>query len=52
MPRYGVEETDSIDMNEVTENGYLPVFIKDGFRNTWSLNKFHMLNSAPLFFVF
>ena len=47
MPRYGVEETNSIELHEFTETCDLLVMIKDNFRNTWYLNRLHMLNIAP-----
>ena len=34
VPHYGVEETNYVDINEVTENGDFLVLIKDGFSNT------------------
>ena len=47
VPWYVVEETNSIYMHEVTANGDLIVPIKDSFRNTWYINRPHMLNLAP-----
>ena len=52
VPCYGVEETNSIDMHEVTENGDILVLIKDGFRINWYLKRLHMLNIAPHCFLF
>ena len=47
VPLYGVEETDSIDVHEVTSYGDLLVLINDGFGNTCYLNMLHMLYIAP-----
>ena len=47
VPWYGVEEANSVDVNEVKADGDLLVFIKDGLGNTWYLNWLHMLDLAP-----
>ena len=49
---YGLEETDSIDVQGITKNCDLIVLIKDGFRKTCYLNTIHMLNRAPQCFAF
>ena len=52
VPWYGVEETDSIDVHEVTEDDDLFLLIKDGFGNTCYLNGLQMLYFAPHCFAF
>ena len=52
VPSYGVDEAYSIDVHEVTASGDLLVLIKDGFSNTWYLNRIHMLNLEPHYFAF
>ena len=52
VPWYGVEETDSIDVYEVTEYGDLFVLIKDGFGDTCYLDWIHMMYLAPHCFAF
>ena len=47
VPRYGVEESNSIDVYEVTAHDDLFVLIKDGFGNTCYLNRLHMLYLVP-----
>ena len=47
VPLYGVEEADSIDVHEFTSYGDLLVLIKDGFGNTFYLNRLQMLDLAP-----
>ena len=49
---YGVEETYSIDVHKVTENGELLVIIKYGFTKTCYLNRLHMLNIVTHCFAF
>ena len=44
---YGVEETDSIDGHDITEDGDLLVLIKYGYGNACYLNGIHMLYLAP-----
>ena len=52
MPWYGVQETDLIDVNEITTNGDLLVLINDGFMKTCYIYRFQMSNLAPHFFAF
>ena len=52
VPWYGVEETDSIDVHEVTADGDLFVLIKDGFGDTFFLDGLHMLYLAPHYLAF
>ena len=47
VPLYGVQEADYIDVNQVTADGDLLVLIKDGFGNTFYLNRLQMLDLAP-----
>ena len=43
LPVYGDEETDPIDVHEVTSDGDLFVLIKDGFGGIHYLEGLHML---------
>ena len=43
VPWYGDEETDTIDVHEVTADGDLFVLIKDGFGDICYLDGIHML---------
>ena len=43
VPLYGDEETDIIDLHEVTEDGDLFVLIKDGFGGIPCLDGIHMM---------
>ena len=47
VPWYGDEETDPIDLHEVTENGDLFVLIKDGFGGICYFDGLRMLYLAP-----
>ena len=47
VPLYGVEDADSIDVHEFTSYGDLLVLIKDGFGNTFYLNRIQMLDLVP-----
>ena len=44
---YGVDESNTIDVHEVTAYGELFVLIRDGFGNTCHLNRLHLLDLAP-----
>ena len=52
VPGYGVEESNSIGVHEVTENCDIPIMIKYGFWNTCYLNSLHMLDLSPHCFAF
>ena len=47
VPWYGVKETDSIDVHEVTAYVDLFVLIKDGFGDTFYLDGLHMITNVP-----
>ena len=49
---YGVQETNSIDVHEVTADGELLVLIKDAFGDSYYLNRLHILDLAPHCFAF
>ena len=52
VPWYGVEETDSIDVHDVTADGDLFVLIKDGFGDICYLDGLHVLYLAPYCLAF
>ena len=49
---YGVEETDPIDVHEVTADGDIFVIIKDGFGGNFYLRGLHMMYLAPYCLAF
>ena len=52
LPLFGVEESNSIDVHEVTSNGDLLVLVKDVLGNPFYLNRLHMLDIALHCFSF
>ena len=52
VPSYGDEETNTIDVHEVTADGDLFVLIKDGFGNIFYIYGLHMLYLAPYYLAF
>ena len=52
VPLCGDEETDPIDVHEVTADGDLFLLIKDGFGDIRYLDGLHMLYLAPYYLAF